>query len=96
LYKASGGQKSGEERNGIFLRPILVLRRDAARMALGDASWYAAPIDHHSSSTGGDILHRAGRSRWWTILAFVPLINLIGLWVFAFTRWPDRASAIAR
>jgi hypothetical protein len=37
-----------------------------------------------------------GRSRWWTILAFVPLINLIGLWVFAFTRWPDRASATAR
>jgi hypothetical protein len=30
-----------------------------------------------------NILHRAGRSRWWTILAFVPLVNLIGLWVFA-------------
>jgi hypothetical protein len=54
LYKASGGQKSGEERNGIFLRPILVLRCDAARMALGDASWYAAPIDPRSSSTGGE------------------------------------------
>jgi uncharacterized membrane protein YhaH (DUF805 family) len=27
-----------------------------------------------------NILHRAGRSRWWTILAFVPLVNLIGLW----------------
>ncbi len=34
------------------------------------------------------ILHRAGRSRWWIILAFVPLLNVIGLWVFAFTRWP--------
>jgi hypothetical protein len=33
-----------------------------------------------------NILYRAGRSRWWTILAFVPLVNLIGLWVFAFTR----------
>jgi uncharacterized membrane protein YhaH (DUF805 family) len=41
------------------------------------------------------ILHRAGRSRWWTVLAFIPLINLIGLWVFAFSRWPavDRASS---
>jgi hypothetical protein len=39
-------------------------------------------------------LHRAGRSRWWTILAFVPLVNLIGLWVFAFTRWPNRALAV--
>jgi hypothetical protein len=36
-----------------------------------------------------NILHRVGRSRWWIILAFVPLINLIGLWVFAFTRWPN-------
>lgn len=36
-----------------------------------------------------NILHRAGRSRWWTVLAFVPLLNLIGLWVFAFTRWPN-------
>lgn len=34
------------------------------------------------------ILHRAGRSRWWTILAFVPLLNLISLWIFAFTPWP--------
>jgi hypothetical protein len=42
-----------------------------------------------------NILHRAGRSRWWTILAFVPLVNLIGLWVFAFTRWPNRATTDA-
>ena len=34
------------------------------------------------------VLHRAGRSRWWTILAFFPLLNLIGLWVFAFSPWP--------
>ena len=42
-----------------------------------------------------NVLHRAGRSRWWTILAFVPLVNLISLWVFAFSRWPklDTASA---
>jgi len=25
---------------------------------------------------------------WWTILAFIPLLNLIGLWVLAFARWP--------
>lgn len=35
-----------------------------------------------------NILHRAGRSRWWMILAFVPLVNLICLWIFAFARWP--------
>ena len=41
------------------------------------------------------ILHRTGRSRWWTLVAFIPLLNLIGLWVFAFSRWPtvDQASA---
>jgi hypothetical protein len=43
-----------------------------------------------------NILHRAGRSRWWTILAFVPLANLIGLWVFAFTRWPNRTLAVGQ
>jgi hypothetical protein len=36
-----------------------------------------------------NVLHRAGRSRWWTVLAFVPGLNLIALWVFAFTRWPS-------
>jgi len=39
-----------------------------------------------------NILHRAGRSRWWTILAFLPFLNLIVLWVFAFTRWPKVAN----
>jgi hypothetical protein len=39
-----------------------------------------------------NILHRAGRSRWWTILVFIPLLNLIGLWAFAFARWPKAAS----
>jgi hypothetical protein len=43
----------------------------------------AVPVAH--------VLHRAGHSRWWTILAFVPLLNLIGLWVFAFGRWPSAA-----
>jgi hypothetical protein len=35
-----------------------------------------------------NILRRAGRSGWWTVLAFVPLLNLICLWIFAFTTWP--------
>ena len=42
------------------------------------------------------VLHRSGRSRWWTIIAFVPLLNLIGLWVFAFSRWPKLDQAAAR
>lgn len=34
------------------------------------------------------ILQRAGRSGWWILLWFVPIANVIGLWVFAFSRWP--------
>lgn len=34
------------------------------------------------------ILTRAGWNRWWTIVFFVPFLNLVILWVFAFGRWP--------
>ena len=41
------------------------------------------------------ILARVGFSGWWSLLAVVPLIGLIGVWVFAFVRWPidDRLRA---
>ncbi|MSO94089.1 MAG: hypothetical protein EXQ86_11910 [Rhodospirillales bacterium] len=35
------------------------------------------------------ILGRAGFSRWWVLLTFVPLVNIVALWVFAYTRWPS-------
>jgi hypothetical protein len=41
------------------------------------------------------VVHRSGHSRWWTIIAFIPLLNLIGLWVFAFARWPTVDKAVA-
>ena len=34
------------------------------------------------------ILHRAGYSGWWVILTLIPLVNLIMIWVFAFSTWP--------
>lgn len=34
------------------------------------------------------ILRRAGYSRLWTLAWFVPLLNLIGIWMFCFRRWP--------
>ncbi len=34
------------------------------------------------------VLHRAGRSRWWVVLAFVPVVNIVLIWVFAFADWP--------
>jgi len=34
------------------------------------------------------ILRRAGLSAWWAVFLVIPLVNLMALWVFAFTRWP--------
>ena len=34
------------------------------------------------------ILNRAGYSRWWVLTMYVPLINIILIWVFAFSDWP--------
>ncbi len=34
------------------------------------------------------ILNRVGYSPWWVIIAFIPFVNLIGLWVLSFVHWP--------
>lgn len=39
------------------------------------------------------ILRRAGYSEWWSLLLFVPVANIIGLWCFAYARWPGASSA---
>lgn len=41
------------------------------------------------------ILRRTGHSRWWCLLALIPLVNGIGVWVLAFVRWPavDKVQA---
>ena len=37
----------------------------------------------------GRISSKAGFSKWWALLALVPVINVIFLWVFAFIQWPS-------
>jgi hypothetical protein len=37
------------------------------------------------------ILKRAGYSEWWSLLALLPVVNLLGLWWFAYARWPKLA-----
>lgn len=37
----------------------------------------------------GRILRRIGFSPLWSIVMFIPLINLIALWILAFTEWPS-------
>jgi hypothetical protein len=35
------------------------------------------------------ILARTGYSRWWTLFYFIPLVNIVALWVLAYRRWPS-------
>ena len=39
------------------------------------------------------ILQQAGYSGWWVLISFVPFGNIIGLWVFAFAKWPAVAAS---
>lgn len=39
----------------------------------------------------GRILARIGYSPFWSIVAFVPLANLLGLWIVALGEWPREA-----
>ncbi len=34
------------------------------------------------------ILNKAGFSRWWSLCIFIPVVNLLMVWVFAFIEWP--------
>jgi predicted PurR-regulated permease PerM len=36
----------------------------------------------------GRILRRLGLSPFWSVLALIPFVNLISLWVLAFSEWP--------
>ena len=36
----------------------------------------------------GQLLRRIGFSRWWILLSFVPIINIVGLWIIAYVKWP--------
>jgi hypothetical protein len=38
------------------------------------------------------ILGRVGINRWWSILTIIPIANLIGLWIFAYSDWPNGGS----
>ncbi len=38
----------------------------------------------------GRILKRLGLSPFWSVLAFIPLVNLAALWALAVAEWPLR------
>jgi uncharacterized membrane protein YhaH (DUF805 family) len=35
------------------------------------------------------ILRKAGYSGWWCLLGFVPIVNIVMIWIFAFADWPN-------
>lgn len=40
------------------------------------------------------IVEKAGYPGPWALLTLVPVLNIVALWVFAFSRWPrDRGGA---
>jgi uncharacterized membrane protein YhaH (DUF805 family) len=40
------------------------------------------------------ILNKAGYSGWWSLLMAVPLVNIVMVWVFAFSDWPALKARI--
>jgi hypothetical protein len=34
------------------------------------------------------IAKKAGYSGWWALAMLIPLVNIIIIWVFAFSKWP--------
>lgn len=34
------------------------------------------------------VLTKAGFAPWWALLFLAPMLYLIGMWLFAFVRWP--------
>lgn len=35
------------------------------------------------------ILRRLGFSGWWVLVACIPLVNILALWLLAWSRWPN-------
>lgn len=39
------------------------------------------------------ILNKAGFSRWWSLCLFLPVLNILMIWAFAFIAWPAEKTA---
>jgi len=35
------------------------------------------------------VVRRVGFAKWWGLLAALPLVNVVAIWVFATCRWPS-------
>jgi hypothetical protein len=41
------------------------------------------------------ILRKAGYSGWWSLVCVLPPLNLIALWIFAFSEWPNLPTQVS-
>lgn len=39
------------------------------------------------------IIRRAGYSGWWALVMLVPVVNIVFIWIFAFSKWPRHRSS---
>ncbi|MBN4665550.1 hypothetical protein HUS70_12945 [Pandoraea nosoerga] len=40
------------------------------------------------------ILTRLGLSPWLTVLAFIPIVNVISLWLLSYANWPGQRNTM--
>ena len=40
------------------------------------------------------ILTRLGYSPWFTVLAFIPIVNIISLWLLSYANWPGQRAPV--
>ncbi|BDD94880.1 hypothetical protein OYT13_08000 [Pandoraea sp. XJJ-1] len=40
------------------------------------------------------ILTRLGLSPWFTVLAFIPVVNIISLWLLSYAAWPGQRTSV--
>ncbi|WP_287495991.1 hypothetical protein [Pandoraea sp. CB10b_02] len=40
------------------------------------------------------ILTRLGLSPWLTVLAFIPIVNIISLWLLSYANWPGQRNTM--
>ncbi len=43
-------------------------------------------------SMAGTITKKAGYSRWYGVLIIIPIVNLLAIYVFAFSKWPNEKN----
>ena len=43
---------------------------------------------------GSRILDKAGIPKGWVLCLLIPIVNIIMIWVFAFTHWPNLKAGV--